>query len=75
MNGDFKGRGRDRGYLRGENFRGKVSDVGRDFSFSQELCYFVVEGVIVVFKEVVGFIFVQCEKGLENRQLVSIYMK
>lgn len=34
MNGNFKGRGRDRGYLRGENFRGKVSDVGRDFSFS-----------------------------------------
>lgn len=27
---DFKGRGRDRGHLRGENFRGKVSDVRRD---------------------------------------------
>lgn len=67
MNGDLKGRGRDRGHLRGENFRGKVSDVGRDLPPSQELCHFVAEGVTVVFKEVVGLTSVHCEKGLENR--------
>lgn len=54
VSGDFKGRGRDTGHLRGENFRGKVCDVRRDLPPSQELCHFVAEGVTVVFKEVVG---------------------
>lgn len=67
MNGDLKGRGRDRGHLRGENFRGKVSDVRRDLPSGQELCHFVAEGVTVVFEEVVGLTSVHCEKGLENR--------
>lgn len=39
---------------RGENFRGKVSDVRRDLPSGQELCHFVAEGVTVVFEEVVG---------------------
>lgn len=59
VNGDFKGR--DRGHLRGENFRGKVSDVRRDLPPSQELCHFIAEGVTVVFKEVVGFTSVHCQ--------------
>lgn len=69
MNGVLKGRGRgrDRGHLRGENFRRKVSDVGRDLPSGQELCHFVAEGVTVVFEEVVGLASVHCEKGLENR--------
>ena len=67
MNGDFKGRDRDRGHLRGENFRGKVGDVRRDLPPGQELCHFVAEGVTVVFKEVVGFTSVHREKGLGNR--------
>ena len=62
----FKGRNRHRGYLRGENFRGKVSDVRRDLPPGQELGHFVAKGVTVVFKEVVGLASVHCEKGLEN---------
>lgn len=42
-------------HLRGENFRGQVSDVGRDLPPGQELCHFIAEGVTVVLEEVVGF--------------------
>lgn len=57
--------GRGRGHLRGENFRGKVSDVGRDLPPGQELCHFIAEGVTVVFKEVVGLTSAHCEKGAQ----------
>lgn len=61
----FQRQGRDRGHLRGENFRGQVSDVRRDLPPRQELCHFVAEGVTVVFKEVVGLTSVRCEKGAQ----------
>lgn len=59
-------RGRGRGHLRGENFRGKVSDVRRDLPPSQELGHFIAEGVTVVFKEVVGLTSVECEKRAQT---------
>lgn len=71
MNGDLKGSGRDTGHLRGENFRGKVGDVRRDFPPGQELCHFIAEGVTVVFKEVVGLTSVLVRKVWRTEMRVS----
>lgn len=40
-------------HSRGEDFRGKVSDVGGDWSACQELRYFIGEGVAVVLKQTI----------------------
>lgn len=61
--------------LRGENFRGQVSDVRRDLPPSQELCHFVAEGVTVVFKEVIGFTSVHYKKDLETGEKAKKLLK